>query len=161
MSFNIKIDENNRKVFFNLKNATVEQKKGIRLAFFDIGNHLIKDAQAAILAKPKHGRTYLVKLRGEWRLHVASAPYEAPAEFTGALRKAHTLKVSGSNKMIFGVVSSTEGTTRGVLYGRDLELGNSRKHLEPRAWLISTIKKNEKNMQKLFETKIKQELNKK
>lgn len=157
--FNITESPNNEKVIISIKNLPKTQIRWIRKAFYYIGKDLVKDANKLILQKPKHGKIYLLRRNGLKRLHRASAPGEAPANFTGSLRQSIDFDVVGANRMQFGVqqqFQNRQGTPDGVKYGKYLELG-TRKMAE-RPFLLPIIKSNYRNIRKHFETQLKRGL---
>ena len=159
-SAKIKTDTRNKQVFIKINDLRSKNKEGIRKAFYDVGKDLTKTARALIL-EPKHGKIYKIKRLKRIKKHRASAPDEAPANQTGRLRKSMGFDVSGSNKLEFGArAGQSDIKTRkesGVLYGIYLEEGT--KHMEPRPFVITTIKKEERNTRARFEAWIKKELN--
>jgi HK97 gp10 family phage protein len=159
--FNIIRSPNNEKVICKIKGLPKAQTRWIRKAFYYIGKDLVKDADKLIMQKPKHGKIYLLRRNGLKRLHRASAPGEAPANFTGSLRQSLDFDVVGADRMQFGVkqrFQNRQGTPDGVKYGKYLELG-TRKMVE-RPFLLPTIKKNYRNIRKHFETQLKRGLTK-
>lgn len=105
---------------------------GIQSALTDIGRRDVKSARALIINGKKTGIIY-TRRRGSQRIrHQASAPGEAPANFTGMLVRETGFEVSGFRFMKFGSRSKV---------GFWMELGT--KHIEPRPYLIKAIKENE------------------
>lgn len=93
----------NREVFARIKDLKRATHRSIRHGFFDLGKDLRKTASDNILARPKSGRTYLIKTRGgRVRRHVASAPGETHANLSGKLRRSLGWKVAGSRTLEFG-----------------------------------------------------------
>lgn len=157
--FQVKPDLKNRQIFIQIKNLISTQKTAIRRAFYFSGKDLVKTSKAMIMEKPKHGRLYRLKKNGRYVLHRASAPGEAPANFTGALKRSVDFTVSGADKMIFGsrlYFPDRKGMPSGVKYGGYLELGT--KKIAPRPYLESSIKKNYRNIQTHFEKHLKTKL---
>ena len=58
--------------------------RATRRAFYDIGRDMRDETRRLIMERPKHGRIYY----RFGRKHIASAPGEAPANWTGKLRKS-------------------------------------------------------------------------
>ncbi len=88
------------KKLIGLDNLT---KQGIRQGMFDSGHGLIKSASTEILRKPKSGHTYIIlDKRGRRRRHVASAPGETHANFTGAARRSLSFQIQGVSSFEFG-----------------------------------------------------------
>ena len=106
---------------------------------------LKRDTKAEIMKKPKHGRLYRVNLNGVIVMHRASAPGEAPANLTGALKTSIGFNTVGANRLEFGVrqAFSRSGSMTTVNYGRPLELGATAANLLPRPFLLPAIVKNE------------------
>ena len=105
---------------------------GIQSALTDIGRRDVKSARTLILDKNKTGTIYTRRRGGRRVRHQASAPGEAPANFTGMLIRETGFEVSGFRFMKFGNRSKI---------GFWLELGTTR--MEPRPFLIKAIKENE------------------
>jgi len=150
----------NKKVELNIQNIDKSCAKGIRAAMYEIGKDLRKSAQKAILKKPKHGRFYLLNKNGRLVRHRASAPGEAPANFTGSLKRSVDYKLSGSSRLEFGVVRqalfvSPGSNARGVEYGKRLELGIG---VEARPFLLPAIEKNNRNIQNRLETNMRKNI---
>jgi len=156
---NIIPDLANRKVLIQISNLQKLQNKGIRKAFYYIGKDLVKTSQRLIMMKPKHGKTYIIYRGGRRFRHIASAPYEAPANLTGALRKSIDFSVIEADRMEFGVreyFPDRKGTPKGVDYGIYLELGTSK--MDKRPFLLPSIVANQKNAQQHFEQQLKKAL---
>jgi len=150
---------NNDKVICQIKNLPKLPTRALRKAFYYIGKDLVKDANKLIMAKPKHGKLYLLRRNGLTRLHRASAPGEAPANFTGSLRQSIDFDVVGADRMQFGVkqrFQQRQGTPDGVKYGKYLELGTRK--MSERPFLLPVIKKNYRNIRKHIETQLKRGL---
>ena len=87
----------NQKVFRQIRTIPQRFYNGIREGNFAIGSTLQKDIRRTMTEGKKKGRIY--KIRG--RRHQASAPGEAPAVFTGALRGSVGFVV-GTRELKFG-----------------------------------------------------------
>lgn len=165
---NIKEDVKNEAVKLKINNLCALTTKAIRSAFYNIGKDLVSSARKYIDEKPKHGRTYKVYLgRGGKRLkrrrdHVASAPGEAPAVVTGALRASVDFVVKGTNELEFGTHAPESGRHgQGVGYGKFLEYGNllsmsgqGSKNIAPRPFISRSYQSNKQNILKHFEDAI-------
>lgn len=148
----IKQDSRNQKVFIQIKRMDEATRRGLRQGFFQYGKDLQKTASRQILAKPKGGRTYLVRRGKTTRRHVASAPGESPANLSGAYRKSIGFKIYGSTNMHFGAGSSK------VPYAVFLEKGTSR--MKPRPGLGNAVRTTQRNAMRYFRDSIRRELGK-
>lgn len=119
------------KTFHDLKQFRKASKRVIRQFYFLTGYDFRNEARAEILRKPKGGRTYRLtkgthqtgKRKGQRRRvkHVASAPFETHANFTGLTRKSIGFKLHGSTRMTFGYgIASAKPPTEWAQY---LEFG--------------------------------------
>lgn len=140
----VKQDSNNRRVFIQIEKSARVTERALRKSFYYIGKDLVSSASKSILKKPKSGRVYLIRRGGRLRRHQASAPGEAPANFTGNLRRSLDFIVQGSKEMTFGADAD---------YAKFLELGTRK--MEKRPYLIKSINDNERNITKHFENQIK------
>lgn len=151
--FSFEITSASKKVLDRTKNMDRNMRTSIRKGFYFIGKDLVKDASRKILEKPKTGITRIVQ-RGKTRRrvkHTASAPGEAPANLSGALRRSLGFNIQGSSQLEFG--AGKDGSD--VIYARALEKGFSPRNLKPRPYLQVTIKENFRNMSKHLEDNIK------
>lgn len=154
----------NRKVLVQVSKLQLLQEKGIRKAFYFIGKDLVKESQKLIMMKPKHGKVYTIRRLGRRIKHRASAPLEAPANLTGALKKSIDFSVIDGDRMEFGVreyFPDRKGQPKGVDYGVYLELGKINRdgtRMAKRPYLLPSIVKNQKNAQQHFETQLKKSL---
>jgi hypothetical protein len=155
--FSIHRNANVSKVKLKLKNLSTLTRTAIRKTFYDVGKTLVADAKREIDTQPKHGRIYkkYFGVKGRLkrpRLHVASAPGEAPAVITGNLRKSIDFTV-GNMSMTFGV-----DTTRfKVKYGKYLEYGDlltfsgqGSPNIKPRPFISASYRKNAENIHRKF-----------
>jgi len=149
MSFNIKINPQSKKVVVSIQNISKVSKKGIRQAFYFIGKDLNKSSRDSIKEKPKSGRLYRIRRGGRIFNHRASAPGEAPANLTGALRRSINFTIQGSSFLQFGASAA---------YAGFLEDGTRK--IEKRPFLIKSIKDNNRNIIEHFEKQIVKELKK-
>jgi hypothetical protein len=154
MAFKVKSDENNRKIFLQVKDLENRTERSIRQSFYKIGTQLMKEARRSIIQGPKTGRVYRIK--GRKRRHRASAPGEPPANLFGNLQKSVNFEVRGSKEMIFGA-----GNDSDVKYARILELGGNTKFatIQPRPYLIRAINEKEKQTDVIFNGNLKRDLN--
>lgn len=147
--FSVHIDEESMSVLFKIRRMNHMTKAGVRKAFSKISYDLKAESARLILNTNKNGRFYNINVGGVRRLHRASAPGESPAEITGKLRKSVNTSMGGSFSMNFGSNTS---------YGGYLERGTSR--IEPRPYLIRSIKNERRNMVNHFRLSINEQLNK-
>lgn len=111
-------------------------KKGIRRAFFDIGDDLITEFNKQVLVKDKKGRIYIRRDKaGRGRRHRSSAAGQTAANRTGTYRKSVGYQLHGTKGLAFGVRAP---------YGGFLETGTSR--MKPRPGLGNAIEANERNI---------------
>lgn len=160
MTVEIKPFAQNARIIRHIQNLDRVTKQNIRKVLYDSGRDLKKDAVSLINAMPKHGRTYFKQeKRGKFRvvhgkrvfvsggalkkpkIHIASAPFEAPAVMTGRLRGSIMFKVSSWHTLEFAV--------HNVPYARDLEyrdivhqVGQVTKKIAPRPFISDAYKKN-------------------
>lgn len=144
----------------NIKNANI---KAIRMAMYFIGKDLVKTSQELIQSKDKSGRVYKLKSGTVTRLHQSSAPGEAPANFSGNLRKSLGFEVRGADQLEFG--SRSGAPTAGLSnkqavakYSKFLEEGTSK--MAPRPYLKPSFEKNKGNILQHFERLLEEEFTK-
>jgi hypothetical protein len=172
-------DPANKMVYVRLKSLTREVVRGIRQAYYQIGRDLKAYAKKGILNKKgKSGTTYysLQKRKNKKTgkdmdvrvSHKASAPGEFPANQTGELQRSVNFVVRGAEQLEFGAGSNQTQTGRSIgnaPYAAALELGAKNKdgsvRMEPRPYLIASIKATEGSAQQHFEIEIEKALNSK
>lgn len=140
-------DHKNMKVLIKIDKAIIIIKKGLRNALHEIGQENKRHCKKLILDPPKTGRIYLSRTKPS--PHQASAPGEAPANWTGALRKNVRYRVYGHDRMEFGdgvIKSAKEGAG---LYGKYLEEGT--KKIKPRPHVGRTVDEKQKDNFKTIE----------
>lgn len=147
----IKEDARNRAIYLKVEKITHETKRAIRQAYYRAGKQLKSHLSKKMLEKPKHGRTYYIRRGGKIRKHVASAPYEYPAQMTPTTGYRSTIDflVSGSTRLEFGA---------NKFYAKYLETGT--KKMQARKPLQRSIEDNKQNIFSYFEQEIKKALNK-
>lgn len=98
----------NAKAVRSLMQQPKATRRGIRKAFYQTGQMLVKTARENIRRPGRSGRLYRVyvspggaKLKRP-RLHRASARGENPANMSGLLQRSTDFFVRGSNSMFFG-----------------------------------------------------------
>ena len=160
--FNISIKSNLKDFGLTAKEFKAMTPKAIGNAFYEVGKDLVIDAKKFI-DETKSGRVYLTR-RGvskfrkagitpnvlrESRAHIASAPGEAPAQWTGKLKKSIDFKVTGSEQMDFGVDQSRYGCD----YASYLEYknliamsGHGSKRIAPRPFISRSYNENRMKM---------------
>jgi len=148
------------------RNAVEELNKGIRAEFYSIGKDLVKQSRD-LMKETKTGRLYRVnvgrkgKTLNRLKDHRASAPGEAPAIITGALRDSVDFLVEGNNELHFGVNLEHITPDTGNLqwhhqvanYGKYLELGTSK--MAARPFLKPVLKKQGINIFTRIENSVK------
>jgi len=145
----IKITPGSKKVELRLSNLKKLTKSGIEAAAHTSSKELMRTTSKEILRKPKSGITYITRNRaGARRRHVASAPGETHANFSGALRRSLGF-TSSSSKIEFGY-----GVTRNNApeYAERVEYGTSK--MKARPSLMNGIKSETRNFQKNFDREI-------
>jgi len=141
MSIAFKASNINKKIYLNLENVDANTKTGARHGLYQLGKKLRHDVNKDILRKPRSGKVYASRGRGR---HTASIAGEAPANWTGNLRKSLDWNVNGWETMKFGYKAE---------YGKYLEEGT--KNMEARPGLKIAVKKNSRNGKKYIEQEIK------
>jgi len=159
--FKFSEDSQNRTTYFLLKNMSKNYEKGIKKAFYKIGNDLVREAKRLIVDEPKSGRIYkVIRKKGRRYVnHIASAPGEAPAKLSGDLASSLGFKVRGSKQLNFGYNDVTKKGAK-VDYGMILETGgitgkNKSVRIAPRPYGSKAAKNMERNMEKHFEQQLK------
>lgn len=168
--FNFKMVNNLSSLLNNqkFKDQTENIKKSIRNEFYKIGKVLVKTSRD-MMKEPKSGRTYQVTLGSKGKKlkrikdHISSAPGEAPAIITGALRDSVDFLVKGSEELHFGVnlehITPDSGNAQWhnnvASYGKYLELGTVK--MEKRPFLVPSMKKNGINLFVRLENDVKKE----
>jgi hypothetical protein len=127
MSISIREDYKNRQVFISIDTATHAIRRGLKDALAEIGRENKKHTKALIKNPPKTGRIY--KVKGKPNPHQASAPGEAPANWTGKLMKSVRYRAYSWSRMEFGDYAP---------YGKWLEDGT--KKMSARPHLSRTVK---------------------
>jgi HK97 gp10 family phage protein len=141
----IEHDPQNRRVFIRLVGVEQASRRVIRRAFFFLGRDLRSTASREILRKPKSGRTYIFRTRnGRRRKHVASAPGETHANFSGKLRRSLGFRVNGHVSMEFGYGVDKDAPP----YGLFLEFGTVKMAARPS--LQNAMRDVERNTEQYF-----------
>lgn len=160
----VKFSANSLRKLGRIASMAKDTKEGIRRAHYLIGKELQKNAQLRILKGKKTGRLYQrVRSGGRIVRHRASAPGESPANFSGALRSSVGFVAKGQ-LLEFGAggeVLSGRKKSAFVDYARTLELGDRRKKIAPRPYLIAAIEDEDKIIRNYYKQYIKKELTKK
>jgi len=124
----------------------------MRKAFHAIGKDYRVMAKQSIIDPPKTGIKYRESRRNRTVfIHQASAPGQAPANLTGALRKSITTKISSPHSMRF------EAGGGKVDYAKKLEEGI---RIAKRPYMIPAMKANRQNAIQHFEREIKKAIKK-
>ena len=108
-----------REVRKQIKDLPNLAPRATRRAFYDIGRDMRDETRRLIKERPKHGITYY----RFGKKHVASAPGEAPANWTGKLRRSVGFSVR-KDEVEYGYK---------IFYGKFLEHGTI--HMRPRPGL--------------------------
>ena len=119
--------------------------RAMKRALYDIGKDMYSEARRLIKEGPKSGTKY--KVRG--RTHTASAPGQAPANWTGKLRRSVGFNVR-PNEVEYGYR---------IDYGKYLEEGTSK--MSPRPGLRLTYRNKRKNIRGYFERRLKEQFERK
>jgi hypothetical protein len=143
MSFRVRADTRNRRVEARLRGVDRLSHEAIREAYYLIGNDLVDEARRLIQEPPKTGRLY--RIRGS--RHRASARGEAPANLTGLLKRSVGYRIRSNQELLFGA---------GTEYAPFLENGTQK--IQPRPFLIASIRNNERNIQRHIERQIERRL---
>lgn len=114
-------------------------------ALYDIGKDMYAEARRLIKEGPKTG----IKYRVRGRAHTASAPGQAPANWTGKLRRSVGFQVR-RNEVEYGYK---------INYGKYLEDGTRK--MSPRPGLRITYKNKLKNIANHFDFRFKEQLERK
>ncbi len=145
MSVSFQEDYRNRVVYAHIDNLANMTDRSIRQGFFQLGRDLKQTANAEILRKPKHGRTYIIRSpSGRKRRHVASAPGETHANITGKLRRSLQWQVHGAKSLEFGFGINNPAP----VYGKWIEHGSRR--MKPRRSLWNAIEATNRNAERYF-----------
>lgn len=141
-------DPGNPRTYRIIEDLTGLTRRAIRHGFFKLGQDLRAEASREILRRPKGGRVYYLRSRpgGRVRRHVASAPGETHANFTGRLRRSIGWQVYGHLSMEFGYGVDPRGPA--PVYGQFLEFGTIR--LDPRPSLQNAMEVQQRNGETYF-----------
>lgn len=156
--------KDNKKNIADFKTHNEKVTSGIRKGLFEVGKQLVKHAKADIMKKPKSGKTYYLRKVvgnknskflsvGKLQKHIASAPGEAPANFTGNLKNSVNFKVRGWKQLEFG--ANAKSPENGAPYSRFLELGEG---MAARPYLLPAITEEQKNVKTILIKSIRREL---
>jgi hypothetical protein len=161
--FSIKVNRLND-LQLKFKHFAEAPPKAVRAAFYEIGKDLVKDMQSYI-DEPKSGRVYGTKfgvskfrkaqvtprILNKSRAHIASAPGQAPAKWTGKLRKSLDFQVIGATEqsLMFGVNQSRWGCDYAqYLEHKDLlgMTGQRSKRIAPRPFVSRAYAENKQKI---------------
>lgn len=125
----IKEGSHNNMTFLVVDDFPASVRKEIHKVLFEIGQaHVVRTRH--LIFKRKTGRIYVIN----GKFHQASAPYEPPANLSGALAANVDYIVRGSTEMEFG----DKRQPGKAPYGLFLEKGTSR--MQPRPHLSAAVK---------------------
>lgn len=144
----IKLDPQSRTAIVQIQNLSQLTKEGIEYASYTSAKGLQRSVNAAILQKPKGGRTYIRRDKIGRRRHVASAPGETHANMTGRLRRSLGFKVD-PQQIEFGYGVNKNDAPE---YAEFVELGTRK--MKPRPSLLNGIKAERRNFQNNYEREI-------
>lgn len=149
----VRVDPGNRTAIAVIEDLERITKRGIRQGWFRFAKDLRSEANTEILRRPKSGRTYISRTRGgRRRRHVASAPGETHANFSGTLRRSLSWKVRGADSMEFGYGVSTRVANAMPDYAEYVEFGTPR--MSERPSLQNAINATTRNAEKYFTQEI-------
>lgn len=100
----------------------------------------VRNTVLETLSGSRKGRTYYVP--GTRKKYTASAPGQAPAQATSALRQSIKALVKGVGDKVIGMVGTS------LDYGRMLEYGTSK--MAPRPWLRISLEKTAGKIKSIF-----------
>lgn len=130
----IKEGRYNNEVFIKIDGLSASLKKAIHEQLFEIGqSHVVRTKH--LIFKRKTGRIYVIN----GKFHQASAPYEPPANLTGALAANVDYVVRGASELEFGDKKQPGKAP----YGLFLEKGTRK--MKPRPHLSRAVKAEHKN----------------
>lgn len=147
----VKPGRENKNIEVRIGKITARTRVALTNASHQIGNRVRREARRSILEGPKTGIAYNLRLRGKRVRHRASAPGEAPANFTGTLRKSITYEVASGNRLL--EITAGDGTNE-LEYSRILEEGDG---ILQRPYLITAITRLRRDTVKYFETYLERE----
>lgn len=141
------------RTFIRLSQGAIITERGIRKAWFRVGQDLKRTANTEVLKKPKGGRTYIIRTAsGRRRRHVASAPGETHANRSGRLRKAIEWRVRGDQLDFgYGIIGGSDSPD----YASFVEEGTRR--MKPRPTLRNSIESNRRNAEQHLAEAVEQE----
>ena len=145
----ITLDPSSRRAVIHINTLGRLTKSGVEHGAYTSGRGLVSQTSKNILAKPKHGRTYIRRDRsGRKRKHVASKAGESIANRTGKTRRSLSFRVN-PRQLEFGYgVDKNDAPD----YAEWPEFGS--KKIQPRGTLMIGIKGQRRNMMNNFETKL-------
>jgi len=152
MTFEIKEGASNADIRRHIRELDRKIAKGIRVGFDRVGRLLTTTAREQMMEKPKHGRLYRIKRGSQTRNHTASAPYESPANVSGALRKSIGFEQAGM-VLAFGA----GGRSSGVNYAEYVNDGT--RNMYPRYLLPNAVKKQDGAIMPMMQEAVGHEIN--
>jgi len=147
----ISLADISRSVVYRLKNLAKLTRSGVEYGSYQCAVSLKREINARILEKPKHGLTYYHRDRaGRIRKHVASAPLETHANFTGKMRRSLGFAVRTSDFEIGFGVNGKEPAPK--IYPAIIEFGGVR--IKPRNSILNGIRAQQRNFTNYYAAQI-------
>ncbi len=145
--FSIQDGSHNNTVFLMVDDFPKSLKVAIHKELYEIGQSNVVRTRHLIF-KRKTGRIYVIN----GQFHQASAPFEPPANLSGALAKNVDYVVRGSTELEFGDKKQPGKAP----YGLFLEIGTRK--MKPRPHLSATVKAEYKNTMRSLQSAMKRAL---
>lgn len=148
MTVRLDFSPGSRKALIKIMGAEKLTRRGLRQAMFKVSDDLKSEASKEILRKPKSGRTYLIRRGASGRVvrHVASAPGETHANFSGKTRRSLSYVMRGTSEIEFGYgLTNVQASD----WAEFLEFGTSKMAARPS--LANSIRSNERNIEQHFQ----------
>lgn len=151
MTVKFTANRQNDRVFAKIEGIEKLTRRGLRQGSFKAGHAIIDEASREILKGPKTGKTYIRRDRaGRKRRHMASAPGETHANFSGVARRSLSFQIRGASEIEvgYGVSSGKEAPE----HAKFIEFGTSK--MKPRPSVGNAINSEQGNITQHFEHEI-------